>query len=325
MTPVSRTVSTSRGYPRDLTGYGPNPPHPRWPGGARIAVSVVVNWEEGGETNVLHGDATSEAASNDVTDARPRPGARDLRTESMFEYGSRAGVWRLRRILAARGIPATVFAVGMAVERSPDVVAALAADGHEICPHGYRWLDYTDVDAGTEREHLTRTVEAIRRVTGERPVGWYTGRMSVNTRRLVVEDGGFLYDSDDYSDDLPFWTQVAGTSHLVVPYSLDVNDMRFVGSPGFAHGGDFFAYARDTFDQLYEEGADLPRMMSVGLHCRLAGRPGRARAVARLLDHIAAHDGVWFARRADIAQHWIKHHPPAGSPPADAALSAEPA
>jgi putative urate catabolism protein len=303
-------VRVTGGYPRDLAGYGPWPPHPRWPGGARIAVSVVVNWEEGGETNVLHGDATSEAASNDVVDARPRPGVRDLRTESMFEYGSRAGVWRLRRILAERGIPATVFAVGMAVERSPEVVAALAADGHEICPHGYRWLDYSGVGTDVERAHIARTVRAIEAVTGERPLGWYTGRMSVHTRQLLVEDGGFVYDSDDYSDDLPFWTRVSGTPHLVIPYSLDVNDMRFVGSPGFANGGQFSDYVRDTFDQLYEEGAQLPRMMSVGLHCRLAGRPGRARAVARLLDHMAAHDGVWFARRIDIAQHWLKHHPP---------------
>ena len=296
-------------YPRDLAGYGPQPPHPRWPGGARIAVSVVVNWEEGGEANILHGDPASEAASNDVVNAAPRVGIRDLRTESMFEYGSRAGVWRLRRVLADRAIPATVFAVGMAVERSPGVVAALAADGHEICPHGYRWLDYSDVPADTERVHIARTVEAIRAVTGQRPLGWYTGRMSTRTRGLLVEDGGFLYDSDDYSDDLPFWTRVAGTPHLVIPYSLDVNDMRFVGSPGFAHGGQFFWYARDTFDQLYEEGADLPRMMSIGLHCRLSGRPGRARAVARLLDHIGSHEGVWFARRIDIAQHWIKQHP----------------
>jgi allantoinase len=237
-------------YPRDLAGYGARPPHPRWPGGARIAVSVVLNWEEGGETNVLHGDASSEAAGSDVVDARPVAGERDLRTESMFEYGSRAGVWRLRRVLAARGVPATVFAVGMAVERTPEVIVALAADGHEICPHGYRWIDYAGVDEDTERVHLAQTVEAIRRVTGERPVGWYTGRMSGNTRRLVAEDGGFLYDSDDYSDDLPFWTRVNGRPHLVVPYSLDVNDMRFVGSPGFAHGGDFLSYATDTFDQL---------------------------------------------------------------------------
>jgi putative urate catabolism protein len=306
--------SAREAYPRDLAGYGPRPPHPRWPGGARIAVSVVVNWEEGGETNILHGDPTSEAASNDVVDAAPRAGVRDLRTESMFEYGSRAGVWRLRRILADRAIPATVFAVGMAVERSPDVVAALAGDGHEICPHGYRWLDYGDVPVDTERAHIARTVEVIRAVTGQRPLGWYTGRMSRHTRGLLVEDGGFLYDSDDYSDDLPFWTRVGveRAPHLVIPYSLDVNDMRFVGSPGFAHGGQFLSYVRDTFDQLYEEGSDTPRMMSIGLHCRLSGRPGRARAVARVLDHIGSHEGVWFARRIDIAQHWLKQHPASG-------------
>jgi putative urate catabolism protein len=300
------------GYPRDLAGYGPVPPDPRWPGAARVAVSVVVNWEEGGERNILHGDDSSEAAVNDVVDAVPRLGARDPRVESMFEYGSRAGVWRLLRLLRERDLPATVFAVGMAVERSPGIVRRMAAEGHEICAHGYRWIDYQALDAETERAHVARAVDAIEQATGRRPRGWYTGRTSENTRRLVVEEGGFRYDSDDYSDDLPFWTAVAGRQHLVIPYTLDVNDMRFVGPAGFATGGEFFDYARDTFDQLYAEGASAPKMMSIGLHCRLAGRPGRARAVGRLLDHIRGHDQVWFARRIDIARHWSREHPPPG-------------
>jgi putative urate catabolism protein len=300
-------------YPRDLVGYGPNPPHPQWPGDARVAVSIVLNVEEGGENNILHGDEAAESAVNDVTDARPIIGQRNLRVESMFEYGSRAGVWRLHRLLAERGVPVTAFATGMAVERTPEIVAALADAGHEICGHGYRWFDYQDVDALTERADIERTIEAITKVTGERPHGWYTGRTSPNTRRLVAAEGGFLYDSDDYSDDLPFWTSVDERAQLIVPYSLDVNDMRFVSPAGFATGGQFAEYARDTFDQLYDEGETAPRMMSIGLHTRLSGRPGRARAVAHLLDYIGGHDRVWFARRVDIARHWIQHFPPTTS------------
>jgi putative urate catabolism protein len=298
----------SGGYPRDLIGYGPKVPQACWPGDARIAVSVVVNVEEGGERNVLHGDDGSESTVNDVIGAEPFAG-RDLRVESMFEYGSRAGVWRLQRILAERGTPATILAVGMAVERQPELIAALAAAGHEICGHGYRWIDYRHVDAETERDHIRRTVAAIQAATGCRPVGWYTGRTSPHTRRLLVAEGGFLYDSDDYGDDLPYWATVDGRPHLLIPYSFDVNDMRYVSAGGFASGDDFFSYARDSFDQLYAEGADAPRMMSIGLHTRLAGRPGRARALVRLLDHIAGHEGVWFARRSDIARHWAVHHP----------------
>ncbi|MCW2869637.1 allantoinase PuuE [Actinacidiphila oryziradicis] len=302
-------------YPRDLTGYGPEPPHPQWPGGARIAVSIVLNWEEGGENAVLHGDSASEAGGTDVVDARPYPGTRHMRVESMFEYGSRAGVWRLLRIFDRYRTPVTVFAVGMAVERSPETVRRMADAGHEICAHGYRWFDYQYVEPAVERDHIRRTVAAIEAATGERPVGWYTGRTSPQTRRLVVEEGGFLYDCDDYSDDLPFWTRVGDQPHLVVPYSLDANDMRFVSNAGFTSGEDFFRYLRDTFDMLYTEGATAPKMMSVGLHCRLAGRPGRAMALARFLEYAARHEGVWFARRGAIARHWQQRFPAAQQTP----------
>jgi allantoinase len=296
-------------YPRDLAGYGEHPPQVTWPGDARLAVSVVLNWEEGAENNVLHGDATSESSVSDVVDAQGYPGERDLRVESMFEYGSRAGVWRLLRIAGERAVPLTVFASGMAVERLPEPVARMAALGHEICGHGYRWIDYQHVDVETEREHIRRTVAAITAATGTRPVGWYTGRSSVNTRALLVSEGGFAYDSDDYSDDLPYWTVVDGRDHLVVPYSLDANDMRFVTASGFGSGEAFFGYLRDTFDVLYAEGVQTPKMMSVGLHCRIAGRPARAAAVARFLDYVREHDGVWFATRSEIAAHWQANHP----------------
>jgi putative urate catabolism protein len=300
----------SAGYGRDLAGYGRTPPRADWPGGARLALSFVVNWEEGGENNVMHGDATSEPGISDAVQATAVPGQRHLTSESMFEYGSRSGVWRLLRTFERRSLPLTIFAVGMAVERLPDVVAHMAASGHEICGHGYRWIDYQSVDPATERDHIRRTVAAITAITGQRPLGWYTGRTSPHTRRLVVEEGGFLYDSDAYNDDLPYWTEVAGTPHLVLPYTLDVNDMRFVTPSGFGDGDEFFRYLRDTFDCLYAEGAEAPRMMSVGLHCRLAGRPGRTQALTRFLDHVARHDDVWVARRVDIARHWATTHPP---------------
>jgi allantoinase len=296
-------------YPRDLHGYGEHPPDARWPGDARIAVSVVVNWEEGGESNVLHGDPASEHAIQDVIGAEPWPAMRHPNVESMFEYGSRAGVWRLLRTLSDADVAATVFAVGMAVERSPEVIRRMAAMGHEICSHGYRWIDYRTVGEETEREHISMAVRVIEAATGQRPVGWYTGRCSPNTRRLVVEAGGFLYDSDSYADDLPYWTVEAGRPHLVVPYTLDVNDMRFVSPAGFATGDDFYCYLKDSFDVLYAEGATAPKMMSVGLHTRLAGRPGRSAALARFLDYARLHEGVWFARRDEIARHWVGTHP----------------
>lgn len=298
-------------YPRDLLGYGSTPPPARWPGNARVAVQFVVNYEEGGENCILHGDAASEAFLSEIVGARPIPG-RHLSMESIYEYGSRVGVWRLFDLFRARQVPITVFAVAMALQRNPAVADAALANGFEICSHGYRWIDYQEVPEPVEREHLQRAVEIIRQLTGERPRGWYTGRTSPNTRRLVVEEGGFLYDADDYSDDLPFWTEVAGQPHLVVPYTLDANDMRFATPQGFNSGEQFFNYLRDAFDVLYAEGARTPRMMSIGLHCRLAGRPGRFAAVARFLDHVLAHEAVWCCRRIDLARHWREHHPHAG-------------
>jgi putative urate catabolism protein len=301
-------------YPRDLVGYGPHPPNPQWPGGARLAVSFVLNWEEGGENNVLHGDAASEHFLSDVIGAVPLPGVRHLSVESMFEYGSRAGVWRVLRLFERFGFPLTVFAVGMAVERYPEAVQAMAAAGHEICSHGYRWINYQDVDPAIEADHVRRAVAAIESATGTRPVGWYTGRDSPQTRSLVVAEGGFLYDSDSYSDDLPYWTVVDGQAHLVIPYTLEANDMRFVAAANFSNGDDWFGYLKDSFDVLYEEGVDSPKMLSVGLHARVAGRPGRAAALARFLAYVAAHDDVWVTRRVDIAQHWYATHPYAPHP-----------
>lgn len=301
------------GYPRDLRGYGASPPDARWPGSARIALQFVLNYEEGAEQCILHGDAASEAFLSDIPGARAYQGARHMSMESLYEYGSRAGVWRLLRIFERRGLPLTVFAVAMALERNPEAAAAFRAAGHEIASHGWRWIDYQFVDEATEREHLARAVEAIERLTGERPPGWYTGRDSPNTRRLVVEHGGFLYDADSYADDLPYWVTVSGRDHLVVPYTLDCNDMRFATPAGFATGDDFFAHLRDAFDVLYREGERAPKMMSVGLHCRLAGRPARAAALERFLDHVQRHERVWICRRVDIARHWIGQHPARGA------------
>jgi putative urate catabolism protein len=301
------------GYPRDLAGYGPHPPQARWPGNAHVALQFVLNYEEGGERSVLHGDAASETFLSEIIGAEPYP-ARHRSMESLYEYGARVGVWRILREFERRGLPLTVFAVGMALERNPEATAAFVAAGHEIAGHGWRWIPYQEVDAGTEREHLRRAVEVIRRLTGAAPVGWYTGRDSPNTRRLVVEHGGFLYDSDDYADDLPHWTEVERSDgsrvpHLVVPYTLDANDMRFATAQGLNTAGHFFDYLRDGFDALYAEGAETPRMMSVGMHCRLLGRPGRIVALQRFLDHVARHDRVWICRRADIARHWHEVHP----------------
>jgi putative urate catabolism protein len=301
------------GYPRDLRGYGANPPDPGWPGGARIALQFVLNYEEGGENCVLHGDAASEAFLSDIPGARAYEGVRHMSMESLYEYGSRAGVWRLLRIFERRNLPLTVFAVAMALERNPEAAAAFRAAGHEIAAHGWRWIDYQFVDEGVEREHLARAVETIAKLTGERPLGWYTGRDSPNTRRLVVEHGGFLYDADSYADDLPYWLRVGSRDHLVVPYTLDCNDMRFATPAGFASGEDFFVHLRDAFDQLWREGERAPKMMSVGLHCRLAGRPARAAALERFLDHVQRHDRVWICRRVEIARHWIAEHPARGA------------
>ena len=288
-------------YPRDLVGYGRFVPAANWPNGARLALQFVVNYEEGSENSILHGDPASEAFLSEIVGAAPWPGQRHMSMESIYEYGSRVGIWRLLNLFEQKQIPITVFAVAMALARNPAVADAVISAGHEICSHGYRWIDYRDVPEATEREHLHKAIELIKQLTGERPLGWYTGRTSENTRRLVVEEGGFLYDADDYNDDLPFWTTVNGHQHLVVPYTLDANDMRFATPQGFNSGDQFFTYLRDTFDTLYEEGSRIPRMMSVGLHCRLVGRPGRIRALEQFIDHAQRHEDVWFCRRVDIA------------------------
>ena len=292
-----------------MVGYAARPPDPQWPGAARLALQIVLNYEEGAENCVLHGDAASETFLSDIVGAQAFPGMRHKSMESLYEYGSRAGVWRLLRAFEARALPVTVFGVGMALDRNPEVVAAMVAGGHEIASHGWRWISYQSVDEATEREHIALAVQTIERLTGARPLGWYTGRDSPNTRRLVVEHGGFLYDADSYADDLPYWEQVGGKAHLVVPYTLDCNDMRFAAPNGFATGDEFYAYLRDAFDVLYREGERAPKMMSVGLHCRLAGRPGRMAALERFLDYAQGREGVWTCRRVDIARHWHAQHP----------------
>jgi len=296
-------------YPRDLIGYGSTPPDANWPGSAQLALQFVINYEEGGENSIVHGDTGSEAFLSEIVGAESWPGQRHPSMESIYEYGSRVGVWRLLKLFKQKQLPLTVFAVGMALERNPAVADMALEHGHEICSHGYRWIDYRHVSESVEREHIQKTVDIITRLTGERPLGWYTGRTSENTRRLVVEEGGFLYDADSYDDDLPYWTRVGDRSHLVVPYTLDNNDMRFATPQGFNSGEQFFAYLRDAFDTLYAEGATLPRMMSVGLHCRLVGRPGRIRALERFIDYVRGFDRVWICRRIDIAQHWQRQHP----------------
>ena len=306
-------MSDDAPYPRDLVGYGPKPPSAQWPSGARIALQFVVNYEEGGENCVLHGDPASEAFLSEIVGATPWIGQRHMSMESIYEYGARVGIWRLLDLFRRKDIPLTLFAVAMALERNPAVADAVLEAGHEICSHGYRWIDYRDVPLEAEREHLYKAIDIIQRVTGERPLGWYTGRTSDNTRKLLVEEGGFLYDADAYNDDLPYWTRIADKDHLVVPYTLDANDMRFATPQGFNSGDQFFAYLRDSFDALYVEGARVPRMMSVGLHCRLVGRPGRIHALERFIDHVQQHDEVWICRRIDIARHWREHHSPPGT------------
>ena len=296
-------------YPRNLIGYGRTPPHANWPGNARIAVQIVLNYEEGGENCVLHGDNASETFLSEMIGAPAIYGARHISMESIYEYGSRAGFWRLHRMLTERNIPVTVFAVAMAMERNPEAVRAMVEADWEIASHAWRWIDYQHMPEAVEREHIRKAVEILTRVTGKPPVGWYTGRCGPNTRRLVVEHGGFLYDADAYDDDLPHYVPTEKGPHLVVPYTLDANDMRFATNQGFNSGDQFFTYLKDAFDVLYAEGAEQPKMMSVGLHCRLVGRPGRAAALARFLDYVQSHDRVWLCRREDIARHWLEHHP----------------
>jgi allantoinase len=297
-------------YPRDMVGYGLNPPDPQWPGAANIAVQFVLNYEEGGENSVLHGDAASETFLSEIVGAQAFPN-RHMSMESLYEYGSRAGLWRVLRVFDRRGLPLTIFGVAMALARNPEAVAAFTARGDEIACHGLWWHSYQLVEPEIEREHMAQAVALVTELTGVAPVGWYTGRDSPQTRRLVVEHGGFLYDSDSYADDLPYWTVVDGAEHLVVPYTLDTNDMRFVSAGGFGSPDAFFTHLRDAFDVLYAEGAaGAPKMLSIGLHCRLVGRPGRIAALERFLDHVQLHDKVWIARRVDIARHWMQNFPP---------------
>lgn len=312
---------TYQNYPRDMIGYGRIVPHAQWPHGARIALQFVLNYEEGGENNVLHGDPASETFLSEIIGAQAFP-MRHMSMESLYEYGSRAGLWRLLRMFEERRLPLTIFGVAMALKRHPEATAAFLELDHEIACHGLRWISYQNVDEATERAHMAEAVNIIRELTGSPPAGWYTGRDSPNTRRLVVEHGGFVYDADHYGDDLPFWQEVEArgpdgvmhtTPHLVVPYTLDTNDMRFAAMQGFNSGTQFFDYLKDAFDVLYHEGdpsgLNRPKMLSVGLHCRIVGRPARAAALARFLDYVQSHDKVWIARRVDIANHWRAIHP----------------
>ena len=295
-------------YPRDLRGYGRTPPHPRWPGDARVAVQFVVNFEEGGENNILHGDPASEAFLSDVLGAQPWPGQRHANIESMFEYGSRAGFWRLWRMFTERNIGVTVFGIATALMRNPEIVAAMNEANWDIASHGLKWIEHKDMTDAQEREQIAEAIHVHTQVTGKRPLGWYTGRSSINTMRLVMEAGGFLYLCDSYADDLPYWIRSgASEPHLAIPYSLDANDMRFTNAQGFADGEQFFTYLKDSFDVLYAEGATSPKMMSVGLHCRLVGRPGRASGLLRFLDYIGGVERVWTPTRLAIAEHWHRN------------------
>jgi putative urate catabolism protein len=299
-------------YPRDLVGYGRTPPDPKWPDGAFVAVQFVVNYEEDGESSILDGDPASESLLSEIVGAQPWPGQRNLNMESLYEYGSRTGFWRLWRLFTARGIPVTVYGVTLALERNPEAVAAMKEADWEIASHGLRWLEYRDFLEDLERRHILDAVRIHTEVTGSRPLGIYQGKPSANTLKLVMEEGGFLYSSDSYADELPYWVSGPNGPHLIIPYTLDANDMRFATPQGFNAGDQFFSYLKDTFDTLYEEGrAGAPKLMNVGLHCRLVGRPGRAAALARFLDYVAAKDHVWLARRIDIAWHWHANHRPA--------------
>ena len=302
-------MANSDSYPRDLVGYGRQGLDPKWPGRARIALQFVINYEEGGENCILHGDESSESFLSEIIGAEPHQGARHMSMESIYEYGSRTGFWRLYRLFSSLKLPLTVFGVATALERNPEVVTAMLEQDWEVASHGLRWINYQFVDKEIERAHLLKAVEIHTTLTGTRPEGWYTGRTSPVTRDLVVEEGGFLYDADSYADDLPYWDRKYEKPHLVVPYTLEANDMRFATSQGFNSGDQFFSYLRDTFDCLYAEGTDFPKMMSIGLHCRLVGRPGRFMALQRFIDHVALHDDVWICRRSDIARHWHAVHP----------------
>lgn len=308
-------MTANSNYPRDLIGYADQVPPANWPGGARLAVQFVLNYEEGGENCILHGDAASETFLSEIIGARAYEGVRHPSMESIYEYGSRAGFWRIYKLFHDRQIPITIFGVAMALERNPRAVDAMLKANFEICSHGWRWIDYQFMEKELEREHMQRAIEIIERMTGEKPKGWYTGRNSPNTRDLLIEQGGFVYDADDYSDDLPFWVRVQGQAHLVVPYTLDTNDMRFASLQGFNSGEQYFQYLKDAFDVLYAEGATTPKMLSIGLHCRIVGRPARFAALQRFVNYVQQHQDVWLCRRIDIAEHWRNEYPaPVSSP-----------
>ncbi len=302
-------MAGTKDYPRDMVGYGAHPPHPQWPGDARIAVQFVVNYEEGGENNILHGDEASEAFLSEIVGADARKGVRHMNMESIYEYGSRAGFWRLHRMFTERAMPVTVFGVATALEKNPEAVEAMKQAGWEIASHGLKWIEHQYMSIERERLQMEEAMRLHEAATGERPLGWYTGRTSENSRELTAEIGGFLYNADSYADELPYWETTAHGPQLIVPYTLDANDMRFATNQGFNSGDQFFAYLRDSFDVLYAEGETAPKMMSVGLHCRLVGRPGRAAALARFLDYVQSHDAIWVATRADIARHWRERFP----------------
>lgn len=295
-------------YPRDMTGYGQQVPNANWPNNAKVAVQFVINYEEGAENCILHGDNASETFLSEIIGAVPFENKRHMNMESFYEYGSRAGFWRLHRLFTERKVPVTVFGVAMAMQRNPAAVDAMLKANWEIASHGYRWIDYQKVPIETEREHLKKAIEIHQAMTGEKPKGWYLGRMSMNTRQLIMEEGSFLYDSDSYADDLPYFVEGINKPHLIVPYTLDANDMRFASPQGFNSGEQFYNYLKDSFDTLYAEGADAPKMMSIGLHCRIIGRPGRFASLVKFLNYIEQFNDVWLCRRQDIAEHWVKHH-----------------
>tara|TARA_B110000438_G_scaffold42023_1_gene41806 strand:- start:249 stop:1178 length:930 start_codon:yes stop_codon:yes gene_type:complete len=303
-----RSSTKNKKYPRDMVGYGAKKLKVKWPNNARIALQIVLNYEEGAENCVLHGDKHSEVFLSEIIGAQPVK-ARHISMESLYEYGSRSGFWRLHKLFQEKKIPITIFGVGMALEKNPEICKAIKDANYEVASHGWRWIDYQSVKKSEEKKHMKLAIKKIKEIFGERPLGWYTGRCSPNTRDLVFDEGGFLYDSDSYSDDLPYWEIRKKKKQLIIPYTLDNNDMRFVANQGFNTGDHFFTYLKDSFDALYEEGKTNPKMMSVGLHCRLVGRPGRIQSLKRFLEYVLSHEDVWICKRIDIAKHWIKNYP----------------